>query len=231
MTGWLGSGVKGKMDRIFKPSPGKILVSDKLGNAVESGVSVSDLTKLGNSGGTTNGNENEPFVKVYETVLTEATELNELWILPEDMGLNLNGEAYIDVSVYVLFDSVAVQDITNVRGLNFLFGQVGEAAIVVQTDYAESDLGRTYINGTVYSQNGLLVGSYCVGNYKGMTGFFPRIFGASSPLYPQSPYFQGVTVIRLQLQGETSELVFPEGTQVMVYARRKVNIVRDELSL
>lgn len=43
MSGWLGSGVKGKMDRIFKPSPGKILVSDKLGNAVESNKTVANL--------------------------------------------------------------------------------------------------------------------------------------------------------------------------------------------
>lgn len=43
MSGYIHSGVKGKMDRIYKPNPGKILVSDKFGNAVESNKTVANL--------------------------------------------------------------------------------------------------------------------------------------------------------------------------------------------
>lgn len=43
MSGYIHSGVYSKMNKILKPTPGSILISDENGNAVESGKTFTDI--------------------------------------------------------------------------------------------------------------------------------------------------------------------------------------------
>lgn len=242
MSGYIHSSVKGKMDRIYKPNPGKILVSDKFGNAIESDKTVANLqseleedSKIGtlssltttnksnlvaaiNEVAASSGSVEEIFQTVYTTTLTSSQD--NLVVTSE----NLNG-TYVDVVVYVDIPGSA-----GAEEIEFLFDD-GTAEGLFEISVGLSGTFDAHTSAAVMSIGGLEWVSWAV--YDG--GFEQPFQGSSSIIMPQVSEIGGGLYPTLEKRGVIgitvrTDTAFPVGTTITVYARREVTVnILDDL--
>lgn len=170
---------------------------------------VAAINEAAQSGG--GGGGEEQFQKVYETTLESPSEGDELTITTADIG-----GTFVDVMVFAAIPGASNTDTLFVDYLSSSDEYIGSGSVSLEEN------GLTYAHIALVSFGGLalhLQDGFQSNSKKSESSIaFPPNHIAEYP----TQRIAGIASIILNVDGSGATHVFPAGTTIMVYARRKV---------